>query len=133
MAVLLRILMRGLCPCCLTDLTLMSMMSTGLEDRQLGLDALGLIHYPEDTVVYGGISFGVALSPQELLRRQKEYETHLNREDFGLCWVVHRQIASVIYRGLTGHSWLIPHCLTLSVLDELECPECEACCWGSRT
>jgi hypothetical protein len=31
-----------------------------VEDRQLGLDALGLIHYPEDTVVYGGIPFGSA-------------------------------------------------------------------------
>jgi hypothetical protein len=26
-----------------------------LDDRQLGLDAAGLIHYPEDTAVYGGI------------------------------------------------------------------------------
>jgi hypothetical protein len=34
-----------------------------LDDRQLGLDAAGLIHYPEDTVVYGGIPFGVAPSP----------------------------------------------------------------------
>jgi hypothetical protein len=25
-----------------------------LGDRQLGLDAAGLIYYPEDTVVYGG-------------------------------------------------------------------------------
>jgi hypothetical protein len=29
-----------------------------LGDRQLGLDAAGLIHYLDDTVVYGGIPFG---------------------------------------------------------------------------
>jgi hypothetical protein len=39
-----------------------------LGDRQLGLDATGLIHYPDDTVVYGGIPFGSFLSPLELLR-----------------------------------------------------------------
>jgi hypothetical protein len=102
----------------------------GLEDRQIGLDAAGLIHYPEDTVVYGGIPFKVALSPSELLRQREEYETHLNREAFGLCWVVHPQIASVIYRGLFGHSWLVPHCLALTVLDELACPRCGSCWWG---
>jgi hypothetical protein len=36
------------------------------DARQLGLDASGLIHYPEDTAVYGGIPFGSVLSPQEL-------------------------------------------------------------------
>jgi hypothetical protein len=70
-----------------------------LDDYQIGLDATGLIHYLEDTVVYGGIPFGVALSPSELLRQREEFETHLNREFFGLCRVVHPQIASVIYRG----------------------------------
>jgi hypothetical protein len=40
-----------------------------LEDRQLGLDATGLIHYLEDTVVHEGISFGSILSPLELLRQ----------------------------------------------------------------
>jgi hypothetical protein len=93
-----------------------------LDDRQIGLDAAGLIHYPEYTVVYGGIPFGVVLSPSELLRQREEYKTHLNREFFGLCWVVHPQIASVIYRGSFGHSWLVPHCLALSILDELACP-----------
>jgi hypothetical protein len=101
-----------------------------LEDSQLGLEASGLIHYPEDTVVYGGIPFGSDLSPQELLRHREEYETRLNREDFGLCRVVHPQIASVIYRGLFGHSWLVPHCLALSVLDVLACPRCGSCWWG---
>jgi hypothetical protein len=71
-----------------------------LGDRQLGLDAAGLIHYPEDTVVYGGISFGTVVSPLELLRQREEYEAHLNREALGFCWVVHPQVASVIYRGL---------------------------------
>jgi hypothetical protein len=101
-----------------------------LDDRQIGLDAAGLIHYPEDTVVYGGIPFGVALSPSELLRQREEFETHLNRESFGLCRVAHPQIASVIYRGLFGHSWLVPHCLALSILDELACPRCGSCWWG---
>jgi hypothetical protein len=100
------------------------------EDRQLGLDASGLIHYPEDTVVYGGILFGSVLSPQELLRRREEYEMHLNREAFGLSQVVHPQIASVVYRGLSGHSWLVPQCLALGVLDKLDCPTCAACWWG---
>jgi hypothetical protein len=40
-----------------------------LEDLALGLDAAGLISYPEDTIVYGRIPFGLALSPRELLRR----------------------------------------------------------------
>jgi hypothetical protein len=80
--------------------------------------------------VYGGIPFGVALSPSELLRQREEFETHLNREFFGLCRVVHPQIASVIYRGLFGHSWLVPHCLALSILDELACPRCGSCWWG---
>jgi hypothetical protein len=94
-----------------------------LDDRQLGRDAAGRIYYPDDTVVYGGIPFGVALSPSELLRQREEFETHMNREFFGLCPVVHPQIASVIYRGLVGHSWLVPHCLALSILDELACPQ----------
>jgi hypothetical protein len=34
-----------------------------LGDRQLGLDAAGLIHYPEDTVVYGRIPFGNGCEP----------------------------------------------------------------------
>jgi hypothetical protein len=59
------------------------------EDLRIVLDALGLIQYPEDTLVYGGISYVSVLSPQELLRRREEYETHLNREDFGLSQVVH--------------------------------------------
>jgi hypothetical protein len=64
------------------------------------------------------------------MRQPEEYETHLNREAFGLCWVVHPQIASVIYRGLFGHAWLVPHCLALSILDELACPRCGSCWWG---
>jgi hypothetical protein len=39
-----------------------------LGDRQLGLNAAGLIHYPDDTVVYGGIPFRSVLSSLELLR-----------------------------------------------------------------
>jgi hypothetical protein len=100
------------------------------EDRQLGLDAAGLIHYPDDTVAYGGIPFGSVLSPQELVRRREEYETLLNRESFGLTWVVHPQVASVVYRGLSGYSWLVPHGLTLSVLDTLDCSRCAAHWWG---
>lgn len=101
-----------------------------LEDLGLGLDAAGLISYPDDTVVYSRIPFGLALSPQELLRRREEYGTHLNREEFGLTRVVHPQIASVVYRGLSGHSWLVPHCLALSILDSLDCPRCTAAWWG---
>jgi hypothetical protein len=103
-----------------------------LEDLGLGLDAAGLISYPEDTVVYNRIPFGLALSPRELLRRREEYEVHLNREEFGLTRVVHPQIASVVYRGLLGHSWLVPHCLTLSALDSLDCPRCAAAWWGPK-
>jgi hypothetical protein len=33
--------------------------------------AAGLIHYLDDTVVYGGIPFGLILSPLELLRRRE--------------------------------------------------------------
>jgi hypothetical protein len=69
-----------------------------LRDRQLGLDAAGLIHYLDDTVVYGGIPFGSVLSPLEILRRREEYEVLRNWEALGLCWVVHPQVASVIYR-----------------------------------
>jgi hypothetical protein len=75
-----------------------------LGDCQLGLDAAGLIHYPEDTVVYGGIPFGTVVSPLELLRQREEYEAHLNREGLGLCWVVHPQVAYVIYRGSLDYS-----------------------------
>jgi hypothetical protein len=38
-----------------------------LGDRQLELDAAGLIHYPEDNIMYGGTPFGSVLSPTELL------------------------------------------------------------------
>jgi hypothetical protein len=86
-----------------------------LEDRQLGLDAAGLIHYLD--VVYGGIPFGSALSPLELLRRREKHEVLWNWEAFGLCWVVHPQVASVIYRGSLNYSWLVPHCLALSILE----------------
>jgi hypothetical protein len=48
-----------------------------LGDRQLEIDVAGLIHYPEDTVVYGGIPFGSLLSPLELLRQREQYEAHL--------------------------------------------------------
>jgi hypothetical protein len=101
-----------------------------LGDRQLGLDAAGLIHYPEDTVVYRGIPFGSVLSPLELSRQREEYETHLNREAVGLCQVIHPRVASVIYKGLFGHSWLVPHCLALSILEDLACPSCGWCWWG---
>jgi hypothetical protein len=101
-----------------------------LGDRQLGLDAAGLIHYPEDTVVYGGIPSGTVVSSLELLRQREEYEAHLNREALGLCWVVHPQVASVIYRGLLDDSWLVPHCLALSILEGLVCPTCGLCWWG---
>jgi hypothetical protein len=47
----------------------------GLEDLGFGLDAAGLISYPDDTVVYERIPFRLALSPQELLRRREEYGT----------------------------------------------------------
>jgi hypothetical protein len=99
-----------------------------LGDRQLGLDAAGLIRYPEDTVVYGGIPFGSVLSSLELSRQREEYETHLNREAVRLCQVIHPRVASVIYRGLFGHSWLVPHCLALSILEYLACPSC-GWCW----
>jgi hypothetical protein len=56
-----------------------------LGDRQLELDAAWLIHYLDDTVVYGGIPFGSVLSPLELLRRREEYEVLQNREALGLC------------------------------------------------
>jgi hypothetical protein len=57
-----------------------------LGGRQLGLDVAGLIHYPDDTVVYGEIPFGSVLSPLELLRRREEYEVLRNREALGLCF-----------------------------------------------
>lgn len=64
--------------------------------------------------MYGGFPFVVGVSPQELLRHREEYATDLNREAFSLCWVVLSQIVFVIYKGLTGHSWLVPHCLALN-------------------
>jgi hypothetical protein len=101
-----------------------------LGDRQLGSDAAGLIHYLDDTVVYGGIPFGSILSPLELLKRREEYEVLPNREALGLCWVVHPQVASVIYGGSLDYSWLVPHCLALSILEVLACPTCGLCWWG---
>jgi hypothetical protein len=101
-----------------------------LGDRQLGLNAAGLIHYLDDTVVYGGIPFGSVLSPLELLRRREEYEVLRNREALGLCWVVHPQVAFVIYRWSLDYSWRVPHCLALSVLEVLACPTCGLCWWG---
>jgi hypothetical protein len=101
-----------------------------LGDRQLGSDAEGLIHYLDDTVVYGRIPFESVLSPLELLRRREEYEVLWNREALELCWVVHLQVASVIYRGSLDYSWLVPHCLALSILEVLACPTCGLCWWG---
>jgi hypothetical protein len=66
-----------------------------LGDRQLGLDAAGLIHYPDDTIVYGGIPFGSVLSPLELLRRREKYEVLRNRKALGLCWIVHPRVAGL--------------------------------------
>jgi hypothetical protein len=101
-----------------------------LGDRQLGLDAAGLFHYLDDTVVYGGIPSGSVLSPLELLRRREEYEVLRNREALGICWVVHPQVASVIYRGSLEYSWFVPQCLALSILEVLACSTCELCWWG---
>jgi hypothetical protein len=101
-----------------------------LEDRQSRSDAAGLIHYLDDTVVYGGIPSGSVLSPLELLRRREEYEVLWKWEVLGLCWVVHPQVASVIYKGSLDYSWLVPHCLTLSILEVLACPTCGLCWWG---
>jgi hypothetical protein len=70
------------------------------EDRQTELDA---------SVAYVGIPFGSVLSPQELLRRREEYETHLNMEDLGLSRVAPLDCTSVVYRGLSSYSWLVPH------------------------
>jgi hypothetical protein len=101
-----------------------------LGDRQLGLDAAGLIHYPDNTVVYKGIPSGSILSLLKLLRRREEYEVLLNREALGLCWIVHPQVASVIYSGSLDYLWLVPHCLALSILEDLACPTCGLCWWG---
>jgi hypothetical protein len=103
-----------------------------LEDLGSKVDAAGFVSYLENTVGYGWIPFGLALSPHELLRRREEYEAHLKREEFGLTRVVHPQIASVVYKGLLGHSWLVPHCFALSVLDSLDCPRCAAAWCGPK-
>jgi hypothetical protein len=116
--------LRGLCPHCLM---VSNPDEQDLGDRQLGLDAAGLIHYLDDTVVYGGIPFGSVLSPLELLRRREEYEVLRNREAWRMCWVVHPQVASVIYRGSLDYSWLVPHCLALRILEVLACPTCGLC------
>jgi hypothetical protein len=100
-----------------------------LGDRQLGLDTAGLIHYLHDTVVFGAIPFGSVLNPLELLRRR---EVLRNWEALILCWVVHPQVASVIYRGSLDYSWLLPHCLALSILEVLACPTCGLCWWGPK-
>jgi hypothetical protein len=73
-----------------------------LEDLDLGLDAAGLISYREDTIVYGGILFGLALSPQELLRQREEYKAHLNREEFGLT-----RAPSDCFRCLQRIAWAL--------------------------
>jgi hypothetical protein len=101
-----------------------------LGNRRLGLDAAGLIHYPEDTVVYGGIPFGSLLSPLLLLRRREEYEVLQNQEALRLCWIIYPQVASVIYKGSLDYWWFVPHCLALSILKDLECPTCKLCWWG---
>jgi hypothetical protein len=102
-----------------------------LGDRQLGSDAAGLIHYQDDTVVYWGIPFGSVLSPLELLRRREVYEVFRDREALGLCWVVHPQVASVIYRRSLEYSWLVRHCFkALSILEVLACFTCGMCRWG---
>jgi hypothetical protein len=103
-----------------------------IGDRRLGLDPAELIHYLDDTVVYGGIPFGSVLSPLELLRRREEYEVLRDWEALALCWVVHPQVAFVIYRGLLYYSWLVPHCLALSTLEDLACPTCGLCWWESE-
>jgi hypothetical protein len=60
--------------------------------------------------VYGGFPFGVAVSPQELLRHREEYATHLNREAFGLCWIVHLQI---VFCDLQRIDWTLLACVSL--------------------
>ena len=95
-----------------------------------GLNAAGQIHYSDDTVVYGRLPFGAALSPLQLVRGGESYVAFLNRGQYGLRRVVHPQTASVVYRGHHGASWLVPQCLVLSAFDALECPVCASCWWG---
>jgi hypothetical protein len=45
---------------------------------------------------------------------------------------VHPQIASVIYRGRTGHSWLVPQGLPFGILGDLGCSRCGEYFWGPK-
>jgi hypothetical protein len=78
----------------------------------------------EGLVAEEGFAFGSALSPQQALWAWEEHCANLTQEDFGLSWVVHPQIASVVYRGRTGHSWLVPQGLPLGILGDLESSRC---------
>jgi hypothetical protein len=99
-------------------------------NRSLRLDAAEETDHFEKLLAQEGFAFGSALSPQQVLWAWEEHCANLAQEDLGLSWVVHPQIASVIYRGRTGYSWLVPQCLPLGILKDLECPECRACFWG---
>jgi hypothetical protein len=89
-------------------------------DRALHFGATEEIYHFEGLVAQEGFAFGSALSPQQALWA-REHHAKPTREDFGLSWVVQPQITSVIYRGQTGHSWLVPQCLPLGILEYLEC------------
>jgi hypothetical protein len=102
-----------------------------LGDRQLGLDAAGLIHYLDDTVEYGGMPFGSVLSPLELLRRREEYEVLRNWKALGLCWVVHPQVAFVIYRGSLDYLWLVLHCLGVEYFEGFSMPHVQVVLVGA--
>jgi len=66
-----------------------------------GLNAAGQIHYPDDTVVYGRLPFGAALSPLQLVRRRESYGAFLNRGQYGLRRVVHPRPLLLFTEGTT--------------------------------
>jgi hypothetical protein len=84
----------------------------------------------EGLVAQEGFAFGSALSPQQALWVWEEHCANLTQEEFGLSWVVHPQIASVIYRVGTRHSWLVPQGLPLGILGDLEYSRCGQCFRG---
>jgi hypothetical protein len=65
-------------------------------DRALRFQVTKEIDHFEGLVAQEGFAFGSPLSPQQALWAWEEHHANLTRENFGLSWVVHPQIASVI-------------------------------------
>jgi hypothetical protein len=99
------------------------------EDRQTGLDASGLIYYPEDTCSVWWDSFRVSFKSARAAETTREVR---DTSEQGRLGFVEGGTPPDRFRCLERIvwllRWLVPQCLALSILEDLACPRC-GWCW----